>query len=151
MAKMHLTTLVNAPVKRVFDSSRRINLHQIASSGRFEKFIEGKTTSLLNEIESITWRARHFLKSRTITSKITSIGIPDHFTVQMILRGIKSFQQDHYFTPFNNGTFPMDVIEFESSYWPVGKWVEQIFITSYIRKLLLHRNEEIKQHSETIE
>lgn len=151
MAKIHLTTLVNAPVKRVFNLSRSINLHRIASANTFEKFIEGKTTGLFNENESITWQSKHFLRSRKLTSKITNMGIPHHFTVQMVLRGFKSFQHDHYFKSFKNGTFLIDIIVFESSYWLVGKWVEQLFITRYLKNLILRRNEVIKQYSETAE
>ena len=112
MAKIHLTTLINAPVERVFDLSRSINLHRIASSNTYEKAIAGVTTGLINENETVTWEDKHLYKIRKFTTKITSMEFPNHFTVQMVHGDFKSFRHEHYFKPINNGTFLIDVIEF---------------------------------------
>ena len=149
MAKIHLTTLINAPAERVFDLSRSVNLHRIASSNTYEKAIAGVTTGLLNENETVTWQAKHLYKVRKFTTKITSMEFPHHFTVQMVHGDFKSFRHEHYFKPINNGTFLIDVIEFESPYGVIGQLVEKLFLTSYLNKLLLHRNEVIKQYAET--
>ena len=149
MAKIHLTTLINAPAERVFDLSRSVNLHRIASSNTYEKAIAGVTTGLINENETVTWQAKHLYKVRKFTTKITSMEFPHHFTVQMVHGDFKSFRHEHYFKPINNGTFLIDVIEFESPYGVIGQLVEKLFLTSYLNKLLLHRNEVIKQYAET--
>ena len=149
MAKIHLTTLINAPAERVFDLSRSVNLHRIASSNTYEKAIAGVTTGLLNENETVTWQAKHLYKVRKFTTKITSMEFPHHFTVQMVHGDFKSFRHEHYFKPINNGTFLIDVIEFESPYGVIGQLAEKLFLTSYLHKLLLHRNEVIKQYAET--
>ena len=149
MAKIHLTTLINAPAERVFDLSRSVNLHRIASSNTYEKAIAGVTTGLINENETVTWQAKHLYKVRKFTTKITSMEFPHHFTVQMVHGDFKSFRHEHYFKPINNGTFLIDVIEFESPYGVIGQLAEKLFLTSYLHKLLLHRNEVIKQYAET--
>lgn len=149
MAKIHLTTLINAPAERVFDLSRSVNLHRIAFSNTYEKAVAGVTTGLINENDSVTWQAKHFYKVRKFTNKITSMEFPHHFTVQMVHGDFKSFRHEHYFKPINNGTFLIDVIEFESPYGVIGQLAEKLFLTSYLHKLLLHRNEVIKQYAET--
>ncbi len=149
MAKIHLTTLINAPAERVFDLSRSVNLHRIASSNTYEKAIAGVTTGLINENETVTWQAKHLYKVRKFTTKITSMEFPHHFTVQMVHGDFKSFRHEHYFKPINNGTFLIDVIEFETPYGVIGQLAEKLFLTSYLHKLLLYRNEVIKQYAET--
>jgi ligand-binding SRPBCC domain-containing protein len=149
MAKIHLTTLINAPVERVFDLSRSINLHRIASSNTYEKAIAGVTTGLINENETVTWEAKHLYKIRKFTTKITSMEFPNHFTVQMVHGDFTSFRHEHYFKPINNGTFLIDVIEFKSPYGIIGQIAEKLFLTSYLHKLLINRNAVIKQYAET--
>ena len=148
MGKIHLTTIIHAPAKRVFDFSRNINLHRIFSSTTYEKALEGINTGLIKENETVTWQAKYLFKKREFTLKITSLETPRHFTIQLIERGFKNFRHEHYFKAFKNGTFLIDVVEFESSYGLIGKWIEKLFLTSYIHSLLLQRNEVIKQYAE---
>ena len=41
---IHLTTLITAPIERVFDLSRSINLHKISTAHTGEKAIAGVTS-----------------------------------------------------------------------------------------------------------
>jgi ligand-binding SRPBCC domain-containing protein len=148
MGKIHLTTAIHAPAKKVFDLSRNINLHRIFSSANYETALEAITTGLIKENETVTWQAKYLLKKRDFTLKITSMEMPLHFTTQLLERGFKNFRHEHYFKAFKNGTFLIDVVEFESSYGLIGKWIEKLFLTSYIHNLLLQRNEVIKQYAE---
>ena len=148
MGKIHLTTIIHALAKRVFDFSRNINLHRIFSSTTYENALEGINTGLIKENETVTWQAKYLFKKREFTLKITSLETPRHFTIQLIERGFKNFRHEHYFKAFKNGTFLIDVVEFESSYGLIGKWIEKLFLTSYIHSLLLQRNEVIKQYAE---
>ena len=43
----------------------------------------------------------------------------------------------------------IDIIEFESPYGIIGQLTNQLFLTSYLHQLLLHRNEVIKQYDES--
>jgi ligand-binding SRPBCC domain-containing protein len=148
MGKIHLTTAIHAPAKRVFDISRNANLHRIFSSTTYEKAFEGINKGLIKENETVTWQAKYLFKKREFTLKITSLETPRHFTIQLIERGFKFFRHEHYFKAFKNGTFLIDVVEFESSYGLIGKWIDKLFLTSYIHNLLLQRNEVIKQYAE---
>ena len=149
MAKIHVTTFVNAPAKRVYDLSRSVNLFQISSSANFEKYIEGLITGLVNENDTIVYQAKHFSRSRNLTLKIISLNIPHQITIQLLMKGFTSFQHNLYFKAIKNGSFLIDIIEYETSFGLIGKLLDKIFIKNHINKLLLHRNEIIKQYAET--
>jgi len=149
MAKIHVTTFIKAPAKRVYDLSRSVNLFQIYSSTTFQKFLEGASTGLINENDTVVYQAKHFNKSRILTLKIISLNIPDQITIQLLMKGFKNFQHNLYFKSIRNGSFLIDVIEYETSFGLTGKLLDKIFIKNHISKLLLHRNEIIKQYAET--
>jgi ligand-binding SRPBCC domain-containing protein len=67
----------------------------------------------------------------------------------MVHGDFKSFRHEHHFKPIDNGTFLIDIIEFESPYGIIGQLTNQLFLTSYLHQLLLHRNEVIKQYAES--
>ncbi|MBL4755322.1 MAG: cell division protein, partial [Flavobacteriales bacterium] len=43
MPKINLTTKIKAPVERVFDLARSIDLHILSTTGTHEKAVAGKT------------------------------------------------------------------------------------------------------------
>ena len=76
MAKIHLTSFIHAPIERVFDLSRSINLHQISTASTNEKAIDGVMNGLINKNETVTWQAKHLFKTRMFTTKITEFESP---------------------------------------------------------------------------
>ncbi len=149
MSTIHLTTLINAPVERVFDLSRSISLHKISTSHTREEAIAGVTTGLINQNETVTWQARHLFKLRRFTSKITAMEKPVHFTGEMIQGDFKSYKHEHHFKQIDNGTLMIDLVDFESPYGAAGKLVNKLFLKSYLKKLLIYRNKVIKEYAET--
>ena len=149
MAKIHFTTFIKAPAKRVFDLSRSANLFQISSDNIFEKFVEGLSSGLMNENETVSYQAKYFYRTRNLTLKIINLNIPNQITIQLIMKGFKSFQYNLYFKSIKNGTFLIDIIEYERSYGLMGKLLDKIFIKNHIAKLLSYRNEVINQYAET--
>jgi len=67
MPAIHLTTIIYAPVQRVFDLSRSIDLHTASMSYSGEKAIAGTTTGLIEKGNCVTWQARHLFKTRRLT------------------------------------------------------------------------------------
>ena len=149
MSKIHLTTLISAPVERVFDLSRSITLHKISTAHTNEEALAGVTSGLINEHETVTWQAKHLFKTRRFTSKITTMKKPVHFTDEMIAGDFKNFKHEHHFKPIENGTLMIDLVEFESPYGELGKLVNQLFLKNYIQKLLINRNAVIKEYAES--
>jgi ligand-binding SRPBCC domain-containing protein len=149
VSKIHLTTIINAPVERVFDLSRSINLHKISISETKEEAIAGVITGLINQNETVTWQAKHLFKLRRFTSKITNMEKPVHFTGEMIAGDFVSFKHDHHFKTINNGTLMIDLVEFKSPFGALGYLVNKLYLKSYLQKLLMKRNGVIKEYAET--
>ena len=149
MPKIHLTSFIAAPIERVFDLSRSINLHQISTASTNEKAIDGVLSGLINKDETVTWQAKHLFKTRLFTSKITEMQSPGFFIDEMVKGDFKSFHHEHHFKAATNGTIMIDLLSFETPYGTFGKIVNTIFLKSYIEKFLIKRNEVIKDYAET--
>lgn len=149
MPRIHLTTFIAAPIERVFDLSRSINLHQISTASTNEKAIDGVMTGLINKNETVTWQARHLFKTRQFTSKISEMKNPEFFIDEMLKGDFKSFRHEHHFKATANGTIMIDLLSFETPYGAFGKIVNTIFLKSYLEKFLVKRNGVIKEYAET--
>lgn len=149
MPKIHLTTFIAAPIERVFNLSRSINLHTISTAHTNERAIAGVTTGLINLNETVTWQARHLFKTRQHSSKISAMENPVFFTDEMIQGDFKNFKHDHHFKSIENGTIMIDIIEYEIPYGILGKFFNFIFLKKYLEKFLIKRNNTIKEYAET--
>jgi len=149
VTSIHLTTFIAAPVERVFDLSRSINLHQISTATTYERAVAGVITGLINENETVTWEAKHLFKKRQFTSRISVMKTPLYFMDEMIKGDFKNFKHEHHFKSVNNGTIMIDQVSFESPYGVIGRWMNSIYLKNYMEKLLTSRNKVIKEYAET--
>ncbi len=149
MAEIHLTTFIAAPVERVFDLSRSINLHQISTIATNERAIHGVLSGLINKNETVTWQAKHLFKTRQFTARITDMDRPCFFIDEMIRGDFKSFCHAHYFKSADNGTILIDVIKFETPYGLIGKIINSLYLKTYLEKFIIKRNAVIKVYAET--
>src|SRR5262245_9449050 len=101
MARMpvfELKTDIRAPVERVFDLSRSIDLHRESMGKTGESAVGGVTTGLIGPGESVTWQARHFGVWQRLTSRITAFDRPHHFRDSMVQGAFARFDHDHHFS-----------------------------------------------------
>ena len=149
MPNIHLTTFITAPIERVFDLSRSINLHMVSMRHTHEKAIAGRVNGLIEEGETVSWEARHLFKMRYLTVKITAMQ-PYHFFEDEMLKGdFAAMKHQHHFKAVANGTIMIDLFEFESPYGSLGRMVNKLFLTDYMKRLLESRNAVIKDYAET--
>ena len=149
MSIIHLTTFIAAPIERVFDLSRSINLHTISTSSTNEKAIAGTISGLINKYETVTWEAKHLFKTRRFTSKITDMNKPLHFIDEMTSGDFKSFRHEHHFKATDNGSIMIDILNFESPYGFIGRLFSNLYLKKYLENFLLRRNAVIKEYAET--
>ncbi len=97
MPKIELHTHINAPIGKVFDLSRSIDLHMRSTAQTGEQAIAGKTAGLMEPGETVTWRAKHFGIWQKLTSKITEFNYPTFFADEMVSGAFKSFRHEHHF------------------------------------------------------
>jgi ligand-binding SRPBCC domain-containing protein len=148
MPNIHLTTFIAAPIERVFDLARSIDLHKKSMSDYGEQAVSGITTGLIGINETVTWKAKHLFRMRFLKMKISEMNRPFSF-VDEIEGDFKSFRHQHYFKQIENGIFMIDILDFETPYGSLGQLVNQFYITGYLQKLLELRNEMIRNYAES--
>ncbi len=149
MPVIELTTKINSTLETCFDLSRSIDLHQISTAHTNEKAIEGKTKGLIGLHEFVTWQAKHFGVTQKLTSRITAFNRPFHFRDEQQNGAFNHIIHDHYFEPDNDDVIMKDVFNFQSPFGYIGKLVDKIILTNYLRKLLINRNNIIKEYAES--
>jgi ligand-binding SRPBCC domain-containing protein len=149
MPTIHLTTFVSAPPDRVFDLARSIELHRKSMAHTDEQAIAGTTSGLIELDETVTWKAKHLMKTRVLKSRITAMTRPLSFTDEMVDGDFKSFRHEHHFKRIDNGTLLIDLFHFETPYGGLGRLVNSLFLTGYMKKLLEIRNLAIKEYAES--
>ncbi|PKF73950.1 SRPBCC family protein [Chryseobacterium sp. PMSZPI] len=150
MSRIYLETLIDANIQYVFDLARDIDLHQQSTSRTNEKAIAGRISGLIEGNETVTWRAKHLGIYQTLTTKIISMEKPYQFTDVMLKGAFKSLHHQHLFKETKGGTLMIDIFEFESPLGIIGEFFNIIFLTNYLKKFLIERNELIKTVAETL-
>lgn len=149
MPTIHLTTFIAAPPPVVFDLSRHIGLHKESMSAHKEEAVAGTRFGLIEKEETVTWRAKHFFKTRILRVKITDMKKPEQFTDEQLNGDFKMMKHEHYFKPCDNGTILIDLLHFESPYGILGEWFNNLYLTNYMKRLLEQRNKKIKEVAES--
>jgi len=95
MPLIHLTTFIEAPVERVFDLSRSIQLHKEAMKQHKEEAVAGTRFGLIEKDETVTWKAKHLGFYFTMTSRISAMKIPVYFIDEMVKGPFKRLHHQH--------------------------------------------------------
>jgi len=151
MPIIKLETKINAPVERVFDLARSIDLHKDSMSKYAEKAVAGVTSGLINMHETVTWEATHFGVRQNLTSKITRFERPQYFRDSMVKGAFKRFDHDHYFEEIGAATVIKDVFDYDSPLGILGNIADWLFVEAHLREMLIERNELIKRIAESDE
>jgi len=149
MPIIHITTLIHAPMDRVFDLSRSITLHKRSMLHLQEDAIKGRTNGLIELDETVTWRAKHLGKVRQLTTRITAMRHKEYFCDEMVEGDFTYMKHEHHFKEIGNGTVAIDIMEFGTPYGKLGKLFERIYLQRYMTRLLKLRNDTIKEYAES--
>jgi ligand-binding SRPBCC domain-containing protein len=148
VASFELRTEIAAPLQRVFDLSRSIDIHLDSMSQSRERAVAGVTSGLIGLGEQVTWRARHFGVPFTMTSKIVAMEPPDNFVDEQVRGPFRRFRHEHRFTHDGLVTVMVDLIEFASPLGPVGRAVDRLVLERYMARLISERNRFLKHQAE---
>src|SRR5262245_63363279 len=149
MARIELALLVAAPPSRCFDLARSIETQFQSTTTTGERAVGSRTTGLLSLGDEVTWRARHLGVWQELTSRITAFERPRHFRDSMVRGAFARFDHDHYFEAANGATLLRDVFDYRAPLGPLGWLAERLFLTAYMRRLLLTRMRELKAFAES--
>ena len=151
MPVIELTLRIAAPVERVFDLARSIDLHLASIAGSGERAIAGVTTGLIGPGESVTWHARHFLVWQTLTSRITAFDRPHHFQDSMVEGAFTSFVHDHHFSAADAATAMIDRLDYRAPFGVLGAVISRLVLDRHLRRLLVERNRVIARTAESLD
>jgi ligand-binding SRPBCC domain-containing protein len=149
MPILTLTTEIEAPLERVFDLARSLDLHADSMHRNREVAVAGTTNGLIGLGESVTWRARHFFIPFRLTAKITGFDPPSHFRDEMVGGPFRRFAHEHFFEPTDRGTLMRDVFDYTSPLGIVGRLADLLFLRRHMLRLLTTRNEVLKRIAES--
>ncbi len=149
MPTIHLTTFIAAPIERVFDLSRSIELHKKAMAHTGEQAVAGTTMGLIGLDETVTWKAKHLYKTRIMKVRITAMQPPYSFTDELVEGAFRSMKHEHHFKPIENGTLAIDFFNFETPYGALGIMLNNVFLRRYMERLLNQRNQTIREYAES--
>jgi len=149
MPSIDLETRIKAPIEVCFDLCRSIDLHKISAQQTNEKAIAGVTSGLINEGETVTWRAKHLGVYQKLTSIVTACEKPHYFVDEMVKGTFKRFKHEHFLEEKNGQTFVVDIFDYESPLGLLGKIADVFFLENYMRRFLEKRNQVIKEFAES--
>jgi ligand-binding SRPBCC domain-containing protein len=144
-----ITTQITAPIQRVFDLSRSVDLHTASTAQTGERAVAGVTSGLMSLGQEVTWRARHFGIWQRLTSRITAFDPPTHFRDSLVRGAFRRFDHDHFFSQRGEITTMRDVFDFQSPLGILGWIGDYLVLTRYLRHFFTIRNATIKEAAET--
>ena len=148
MPLIKLHTHIDAPVARVFDLARSIDLHKLSTTGTNEEAIAGRTSGLIELGETVTWKAKHFGVYQKLTVEVTVFDKPNQFGDVMLKGAFKKMKHLHSFKSDGEGTIMTDEFEFESPLGFLGQIADALFLKSYMTRFLINKNKELKRVAE---
>jgi ligand-binding SRPBCC domain-containing protein len=148
---IELTTEIRAPIERVFDLARSIDLHVKTVSATSERAVCGVTTGLIGPDQEVTWEACHFGLLQRLTVRINEYDRPHRFRDSMVRGIFQHLDHEHSFAERGEITRMVDKFDFASPMGILGRIGDRLFLTNYLKKLLIKRSEIIKTVAETDE
>ena len=145
MSRIEITTLIAAPRERCFDLSLSVDVHLESTVHTGERVVAGPTSGVLALGGEITWEARHLGRRRRLSMTVSAYDRPRMFRDELVRGPLRKLVHDHFFESVGQDTEMRDVFEFESAL----RIVDSLVLVPHFRRLLLRRNETIKQLAES--
>ncbi len=148
MPTIYLETFIHALPERCFDLSLSVDLHQDSMKHTRERAVAGVTAGMMGLGDTVTWEAVHFGVKQYMTSRITELERPTRFVDEQVQGIFREIRHVHEFVCQNDGTLMRDIFYFRAPLGPLGRLAEMLFLTRYMRNLLILRNNYLKQLAE---
>jgi ligand-binding SRPBCC domain-containing protein len=148
MPNIYLETYIEATPERCFDLSLSVDVHSKSTAKTHERPIAGVMTGEMKLGDTVTWEAVHFGVKQHLTSKITSYDRPHRFVDEMMQGAFQEMKHLHEFLPQPPGTLMIDQFTFRAPFGLLGRVIETLVLTRYMKNLLLTRNTYLKQAAE---
>jgi ligand-binding SRPBCC domain-containing protein len=148
MPHIELTTIIAAPIEKVFDLARSIDAHAASQTSHGEKAGARRTSGLIEQGEEATWEAVDLGVRQRLTRRIVTMRRPTYFRDRMRRGAFQHMDHDHFFEPTPVGTVRKDVFDYGSPLGTLGRFADWLFLERYMRRLLAGRKQVLKQLAE---
>ena len=148
MTTIKITTNYFAPIEKVFDTNRNIDIHQQSASKTKEVAIGGITSGLINKNETVTWKGKHFGVYLTHQSLISEMDFPTYFVDEQLKGQFKSFKHQHFFEQKENYVEVTDILEYETPFGIFGQLFDKLLLKQHLTNFIIHRNAVLKNLAE---
>lgn len=149
MPKIETRIWIDAPVERVFDLARSVELHLASAAGTDERVEVGRSSGHFELGDQVTWSARHLGRRRQLTARVTGFDPPRSFRIGQISGPFAAFDHEHVFEPESGGTSMIDRFAYAAPFGLLGKVADHLFLERYMRRFLLRRNRHLKNVAES--
>ena len=149
MAVIQLETTISAPINRVYDLCLSVDAHLSTTHQTHERVAAGRQSGLLQLGERITWEAKHLGIKQRLEVEITQMVKPHFFVDEQVRGPFASLIHRHQFTETNSGTRMQDHFTFRAPFGILGSLVDKLYLTEYLRRFLILRNQELKTIAES--
>jgi ligand-binding SRPBCC domain-containing protein len=150
METIRLMTWIDAPMERCFKLSANIDLHVASGVWTGEAAIDGVTSGLIGEGQTVTWQGRHF-GLRRYTSRIDMWRPYSYFRDVMVRGPFVRFEHEHFFATMDDGTRMRDEIRFSTGWGALGRVAAKLLLRRHLTAFLMRRNAMIKRVAESEE
>ncbi len=140
MIRFDAQALLPVAPETAFDLSLSIDAHLESFEHSGERAVGGVTAGVIGLGEFVTWRARHFGITWTMTSTITEWDRPRRFVDEQRRGPFRTFRHEHRFEPVDHGTRLLDRVEFEAPFGVLGRAAERLVLARNLRRLIDVRN-----------
>lgn len=148
MTTIQLTTNYFAPIEKVFNINRNIDIHQQSASKTNEIAIAGITSGLINKSETVTWKGKHFGFYIQHQSIISELEFPTYFVDEQLKGKFKSFKHQHFFVQKENYVEVTDILKYETPFSIFGQFFDRFLLKKHLTNFIKHRNTVLKNVAE---
>ncbi|MCL8025767.1 SRPBCC family protein [Nocardioides bruguierae] len=134
-----MTDLAAEP-RACFDLSLSVDLHTASMAASEERAVAGVTSGVMGPGETVTWRARHFGWTFTMTSEISEHDPPHRFVDRQVRGPFGRWWHEHAFEAVPGGTRMTDRVDYAAPLGPLGRAVDALVLARYLIRLLEERN-----------
>lgn len=144
MPSIHHTTFIHMPIEVCFNLARTIEVR----SGKFllssQKAIEGVTSGLMANQDTVTWEIEHLGMKQQLTSQIIQMEAPYRFVDEMTHGVFQSFTHLHEFRSIKGGTRMDDIFTYAAPFGVLGAIANKLFLKKYMKNFIIQQAENLK-------
>jgi ligand-binding SRPBCC domain-containing protein len=146
MAHVHKEITINAPIEYCFDAARDTEFHsKTVWRHTRERAIGGIVTGKIGEGQLVTFEARHFGITQTLTSKVVELRKPYIFVDEMQQGAFQYMRHTHLFEEVEGGTLMKDILQFSSPLGVIGRLFDRIVLERYMGAFVAYRQKKLKE------